>query len=200
MNAWFAALRMALLCALLLPGLARAGGFVRVDEHALVRQGECFVLNAPWQVAQVDHKLRDALQHGVKLHFVQSFELFKPQDWWFNKTVTTQQRELTLSYSALVDAWRIEQRQPQTLDCGGGAEPSVRQFRTLAEALGAIGSVRGWRVLRQEAVGAGQKYEAALRIHLDIGRLPQMLQLSALTNDRWELDSNWQRWGWSPEH
>lgn len=187
------------LYALLLPSLAWAGGFARVDERTLTRQGGCYALNAPWQVTQSDHKLRDALQHGVKLYFVQAFELHKPMDWWFNKTLVTQQRELTLSYNALVDAYRIEVHQTQLLDCGGGAEASVRHFRTLPEALGYIGALRDWKVMRRDALRPGQKYEAAVRIHLDIGRLPQTLQLSALTNDRWDLDSAWQRWEWTPE-
>lgn len=194
-------LRAALLCALLLPGLAWAGGFARVNVHDLQRQGECYVLNAPWQVVQSDSKLREALQHGVKLQFVQSFELERQMDWWFNKSIVTRSRQITLSYSSLVDAYRIELSETGEPDCGGGAEGSVQHFRTLPEALGFIGNLRGWRVMRHEVPQAGKTYLAALRIHLDISRLPQTLQLSALTNDRWDIDSNWQRWEWSaPPH
>lgn len=199
MSRFFAALRTALLYALILPGLAWAGGFARVDGHGLARQDGCFVVNAPWKVAAPEGKLRDALLHGVKLHFVQTFELNKPKDWWFTKNIASHSRQMLLSYNALVDAWRIEVYESGGPECGGGAEASVRHFRSLEEALANIASLRGWRVMRQETARPGERYEAALRVHLDIGRLPQTLQLSALTNDRWELDSGWQRWEWTPQ-
>jgi hypothetical protein len=42
-------------------------------------------------------------------------------------------------------------------------------------------------------------YLAGARLKLDIAQLPKLLQVNALTNKDWELDSDWYRWVIRPE-
>ena len=47
-------------------------------------------------------------------------------------------------------------------------------------------------------VKPGQSYVAALRLHLDLSQMPKTFQVGALANRDWNLNSDWQRWNFTP--
>ena len=44
----------------------------------------------------------------------------------------------------------------------------------------------------------GARYEAALRLRLDVNQLPKPFQVSALASREWTLQSEWHRWSVTP--
>jgi len=56
--------------------------------------------------------------------------------------------------------------------------------------------VRGWLVIDKadKSVRAGEPYQAALRLRLDLNQLPRPFQISALGNKDWSLNSDWKIW------
>jgi hypothetical protein len=48
-------------------------------------------------------------------------------------------------------------------------------------------------VLEKAQVQRGQKYEAGVRMRLDLTQLPKPFQVNALTNREWTLASDWYR-------
>ena len=44
------------------------------------------------------------------------------------------------------------------------------------------------------ALKPGARYVASVRMHLDLSQLPKPLQINALVNTDWGLDSDWHQW------
>ena len=61
-----------------------------------------------------------------------------------------------------------------------------------------LSRVRGRPVADKNGLRKGDRYEAAVRLRLDIGQLPKPFQVSALASRDWTLQSDWQRWTFVP--
>jgi hypothetical protein len=44
----------------------------------------------------------------------------------------------------------------------------------------------------------GTRYEAAVRLRLDVNALPKPFQINALASRDWTLQSEWHRWSFTP--
>ena len=69
---------------------------------------------------------------------------------------------------------------------------------TIFEALQAVGSIGDWRVIDAGQIDSSKSYTAALRMSLDLGKLPKPLQVNALNNRDWNITSDWVRFPFSP--
>lgn len=130
--------------------------------------------------------LSDALEQGVTLAFRLDVELTRPRTLayrlslyqWFEPHASL---TFKLSYQALTGRYRV------TI----GTLP--RYYPNLDEALAAVGSIRGWRVLEPGTLGnlSSHDVEARTRLVLDIGELPKPFQLNAFGSPEWGLSSDW---------
>ena len=59
-----------------------------------------------------------------------------------------------------------------------------------------LSRLRNWGVIErgEKGIRAGEPYEAALRLRLDVTQLPRPFQISALGNKEWSLASDWKTW------
>jgi hypothetical protein len=59
-----------------------------------------------------------------------------------------------------------------------------------------LSRLRNWVVAERGEKGlrAGDTYEAALRLRLDVTQLPKPFQITALGNKDWSLASDWKTW------
>jgi hypothetical protein len=130
--------------------------------------------------------LLEALKNGVSLGFLVEFELTRPRWYWFDEKPASEKLELRLAYLPLAQQYRLS----------SGA--LHQNFPTLAEALGALGTVHGWPVLGQDQVDNGRKYVASVRMRLDPAQLPTPFRVSAVTNREWTLASDWKRFSFMP--
>ncbi|MEO7854896.1 MAG: DUF4390 domain-containing protein, partial [Rubrivivax sp.] len=48
-------------------------------------------------------------------------------------------------------------------------------------------------VIRLDALTSGARYDAAVRLRLDVNQLPKPFQVNALASREWTLASEWQR-------
>ena len=178
------ALLLALSIALALAGpLARAADTIGVEDIRFERSlaDDAWMLWARFELP-IDQRMERALRDGVSLHYVVEFDLTRPRWWWWDENTVEARRVHTLSYHLLTQQYRV------TL---GNEE--VRQFATLAEAVQAIAQVAGWSVVPADALEPNTRYEASLRLRFDRDRLPRSYQLGALTNDDWDIPSEWKR-------
>jgi hypothetical protein len=53
-------------------------------------------------------------------------------------------------------------------------------------------------VARRDQLAKGVRYEAAVRLRLDVNQLPKPFQMSALASREWTLQSEWYRWSLTP--
>lgn len=177
------------MCALVLALFAAAvlANEISVEEAKLAPvDGGGYTLSADFNV-RLSERLEDVLSEGVPLYFNIEFECYQPRWYWFDASVAQKTHQARLSFHALTRTYRLST---------GALHQS---FASAEEAVRALSTVRGWHVLDQGDLDAHSSYEVAVRIALDVNRLPKPFQVSALTNPDWTLSSDWERWGFATD-
>lgn len=180
-------LRSALLLALSIAlagagSLARAADTIGVENIRFERSlaDDAWLLWARFDLP-IDDKIEQALRDGVSLYYVVEFDLTRPRWWWWDENTVEARQVHTLSYHLLTQQFRAT------------IGDEVQQFSTLAQAAQAIAQVSGWSVVPADALEPNTRYEARLRLRFDRDRLPRSYQLGALTNNDWDIASEWKR-------
>jgi len=151
---------------------------LRVDE-------DMYVLNAEFDLA-LNPTLEEALQKGVPLHFIFEFELLRPRWYWLDEKALSLSTEYRVSYNALTRQYRVASGLlGQTFD----ALDEVERF---------LSRVTSRPVATRDQLTKGTRYEAAMRLRLDVNQLPKPFQVNALASREWSLQSEWFRWSFTP--
>lgn len=164
--------------------IASAEG-VKIKSFELERIEGDWLLNASFQI-ELAPGLEDAVQKGVVLYFQTEFELTRGRWYWFEEKAVLAQRQTRLSYQPLTQQFRI------------ASEGFTFTAPTISEALQAVGSIGGWRVIDNAQLDQGKSYAAAFRMLLDLSKLPKPFQVNALNNRDWSVSSDWYRFPFSP--
>ena len=61
-----------------------------------------------------------------------------------------------------------------------------------------MGRVTSRPVARAGDLARGTRYEASIRLRLDVNQLPKPFQVNALTSREWQLASDWRRFPFTP--
>ena len=183
-------LKQLLLSAFLLMGVAFASTVtaegIRIKFFELERVESEWFLNAAFQI-ELSPGLEDAIQKRLVLHFQTEFELTRSRWYWFDERPVLALRQTRLSYQPLTKQFRI---------ASGGLTFTAQ---TLAEALQVVGSIGGWRVIDGSGIDPSKPYSAALRMSLDLSKLPKPFQVNALNNKTWNVASDWTRFAFTPD-
>jgi Domain of unknown function (DUF4390) len=174
----------AALVALALPPFARAdvvpvkAAELRVDEDEILLSAEFDLALTP--------TLEEALQKGIPLYFTIEFDLTRARWYWVDEKIAEWSITYRVSYSSLTRQYRV------------ASGPLGQTFASLDDVERFIGRVSPRPVARADALIKGERYEAALRIRLDVTQLPKPFQVNALALREWQLASDWQRWSFTP--
>ena len=152
---------------------------IRADEDA-------YVLNAEFDLA-LNPTLEEALQKGVPLYFELEFELVRPRKYWFDEKVLSSSTQYRVSYNALTRQYRV------------ASGLLAQTFDGLDEVERFLSRITSRQIARADELQKGVRYEAAIRLRLDVNQLPKTFQLSALASREWSLQSEWHRWSFTPE-
>jgi len=170
---------LACLIAVCVTGPAQAQ-VIKVKQAELERVESAWLLNANFGI-ELPPGLENALKKGVTLHFLVQFELTRSRWYWFDEKAVNVQRQVRLSHQPLINQYRI--------NAGGLA----LNASSLVEALRIAGTIGGWSVVEASAIDADKQYDAALRMTLDLGKLPKPFQVDALNSRDWSLSGEWLR-------
>jgi hypothetical protein len=177
-----------ILCALMALSLisapASAEG-IKLKSADLERVDNDWLLNATFQI-ELTPGLEDAVQKGVVLYFQTEFDLTRSRWYWFDEKPVLAQRQIRLSYQPMTQQYRI------------ASEGFTFSAKTMFEALQAVGSIGGWRVVDGSQIDPSKNYTAALRMALDLSKLPKPFQVNALNNRDWNVTSDWLRFPFLP--
>lgn len=165
-------------------GSANAEG-IKIKSLELERVENDWLLNATFQI-ELSPGLEDAVQKGVVLYFQTEFELTRSRWYWFEEKPAFAQRQTRLSYQPLTQQYRIS------------SEGFTFSAKTIFEALQAVGTIGGWRVIDNNQLDPSKSYTGALRMTLDLSKLPKPFQVNALNNREWNVSSDWLRFPFSP--
>ena len=158
---------------------------IKIKSFELEKADNDWLLNATFQI-ELSPGLEDAVKKGVVLYFQTEFDLTRSRWYWFDEKSALVQRQTRLSYQPLTQQYRI------------ASEGFTFSAKTMSEALQAVGSVGGWRVIDGAQLDSGKAYTASLRMALDLSKLPKPFQVNALNNRDWNVSSDWYRFPFSP--
>ncbi len=164
---------------------AAHGDTIPVKSAELLAEDESYVLNAQFDVA-FNPTLEEALQKGVPLYFVLEFELSRPRWYWLDQKLVEQSVQYRITYSPLTRQYRV------TTGLLG------QQLASLEEVEHLLSRVASRPVIASDALTKGARYEAAVRLRLDVTQLPKPFQINALASRDWSLQSEWYRWSFVP--
>jgi hypothetical protein len=153
---------------------------IKIKSFELEKADNDWLLNATFQI-ELSPGLEDAVQKGVVLYFQTEFDLTRSRWYWFDEKSVLVQRQTRLSYQPLTQQYRI------------ASEGFTFSAKTISEALQAVGSIGGWRVMENAQLDSGRAYTAALHMTLDLSKLPKPFQVNALNNRDWNVSSDWYR-------
>lgn len=157
---------------------------IEIKSADLELAEETYLLNTEAEIT-LNPTLEDALNKGVALHFLADFELKKPRWYWLDETISAAQQHIRLSYHALTRKYQLS------------INNQLKSFPALNEARRELGRISAWPVLKRNLLKEKQNYVAWLRFRLDLSQLPKPLQVNALTDKEWELDSDWFHWSFT---
>jgi len=158
---------------------------IPVKSAELRLEEEGYVLNAQFDVA-FNPTLEEALQKGVSLYFVLEFELSRPRWYWLDEKVVAQSVQYRITYSPLTRQYRV------------ASGLLGQQFESLEEVEHLLSRVASRPVIASDVLTKGARYEAAVRLRLDVTQLPKPFQIDALASRDWSLQSEWYRWSFVP--
>ena len=158
---------------------------IKLKSAELERVDNDWLLNATFKI-ELSPGLEDAVQKGVVLYFQTEFDVTRSRWYWFDEKPAIAQRLTRLSYQPMTQQYRI------------ASEGFTFSAKTIFEALQAVGSIGGWRVIDGSQIDASKSYTAALRMTLDLSKLPKPFQVNALNNRDWNVTSDWVRFPFLP--
>ena len=162
---------------------ARADTIV-VRSAELRAEDDDYVLNADFELS-LNATLEEALQRGVPLYFLLELEISRPRWWWFDDRVLSPSVQYRITWNALTRQYRVS------------SGLFGQALYTLEEIERFLSRVTSRPVARRDQLQRGARYEAALRLRLDVNQLPKPFQVDALASREWSLQSDWHRWSFT---
>jgi hypothetical protein len=158
---------------------------IAVKSAELRADEDTYVLNAEFELS-INPTLEEALQKGIPLYFVFEFELLRPRRFWIDERVLGFTTQYRVSYNALTRQYRL------------ASGLLAQNFEELDEVERFLSRVTSRPVASRDQLVPGTRYEAAVRLRLDVNQLPKPFQVSALASREWVLQSEWHRWSFTP--
>jgi hypothetical protein len=180
-----AAVAAAVLILGMLAAVSARADVIVVKSAELRAEEDGYYLNAEFEFS-LNSTLDEALQKGVPLYFLLEFEISRPRWYWLDEKVVSATTQYRVSYNALTRQYRI------------ASGLLGLTFESLDEVERFLSRVTAREVARRDQLAKGTRYEAALRLRLDVNQLPKPFQMSALASREWTLASDWYRWSFTP--
>lgn len=174
---------LALLALLLsLPALAQSS--IELRSIRLEQSSEGLVLSAGITM-ELAPSVEEALLKGVPITFVAEAQVLRDRWYWYDKSVSTSQRSMRLSYQPLTRRWRLSMGAGAS-DFSSGASLS-QSFEQLSEALQAVGRLSRWRIAEAAEIESDARHNVSFRFRLDTNQLPRPMQIGIAGNPDWNV-------------
>jgi hypothetical protein len=170
-----------LLAMTLAPLSVRASEGIEITRVSLENTDEGLRLSANFSV-ELNRGLEDAITRGIPLYFTTEIEFTRPRWYWFDERAITARQTIRISYDVLTRQYHAAM--------SGRLHQS---FTTLEDALSLLRRPSRWIVADKGALKPGATYNVAIRMGLDVARLPKPFQVNALNNSDWQLSSDWKQ-------
>lgn len=146
-----------------------------------------YLVNADIDIDLTDAAL-EALENGIALTILINFEILRFRDFMWNEAIAELQARRQLSFHPLSNQYLVE-------DLNAG---TTRTFRSLREALEALGQIRNFPLIDAYFLDQDERYVLEVGAYLDIESLPTPLRVLAYLNPAWHLSSKWHEYPLTP--
>lgn len=145
-------------------------------------------------VIQLSPPVETALKRGVTLYFVSELAINRSRWYWLNTDVARDEQVTKLSFNALTQQYRITR---------GSLFQSFHELKDALLVLGhqtaspvpvALLDKKGGGYFTRLLKKGSECCSAFARMRLDVTQLPKPMQVNALTNEDWNLESEPYRW------
>ncbi len=126
----------------------------------------------------------EALTSGVPLTFVVDMEVSRHRHWLWNTTVAQLEQRYRLEYHSLTDLFLVTNLTTGIQDSHYNLESALKE----------LGRIDGFPLLDHRLLANRERYQAQLRVRLDVEALPAPLRVSAYVSPEWRLTSPWYNW------
>ena len=158
---------------------------IAVDSAEVRIEDDEVLLNAQFAIS-FNATLEEALQRGIPLYFVLEADVTRPRWYWLDEKVLALSTQYRVSYNALTRQYRV-------------ATGLLGQtFESLDEVERFLSRVAARPIATLDQLAKGTRFDAAVRLRLDVNALPKPFQVSALASREWSLQSEWHRWSFTP--
>ncbi|OZB30914.1 MAG: hypothetical protein B7X60_16540, partial [Polynucleobacter sp. 39-45-136] len=120
---------------------------IKIKSVEIERADNDWLLNATFQI-ELAPGLEDAVKKGVVLYFQTEFDVTRSRWYWFDEKPALAQRQTRLSYQPITQQYRI------------ASEGFTFSAKTILEALQAVGTIGGWKVVDNNQIDPGKSYTA----------------------------------------
>jgi hypothetical protein len=166
---------------------ARAADGVEITRANLENSDDGYKLAIGFSF-ELNRGLEDAITRGIPLYFTTEVELTRPRWYWFDEKAVDTSQTVRISYDVLTRQYRAA--------ISGGLQQS---FSTLEDALSLVKRPGRWLIAEKGTLKSGEMYNIAVRMGLDMARLPKPFQVNALNNSDWRLSSDWKQFTFRAE-
>lgn len=177
-------LALLLVAGLLLTETVRAEG-IGVISASIEPAEDSYQLSANFEVS-FNQTIEDAISRGLSLPFIVEYEITRPRWYWLDETVVKSSRSRQISYNALTRQYRLT------------IGSLFQNFERLEDVRQVLTFVRVIDLVDRIQLHKGTTYQAAIRMRLDVSRLPKPFQVNALASRDWNLESDWYRFTYTP--
>lgn len=182
-----------LLIAMFSSALPAQAGSIQIEKAEARQTEDGYQLSAIFQI-QLSPSIEMALQRGVTLHFVSKFSVSRSRWYWFDTDVMQIEQVSKLSYNLLTQQYRITR---------GSLYQSFYELNDVLKILGqvvvpsisneSLNKTGGGYISRILKKGS-ECCEAEVSMQLDVSQLPKPMQVNALANEEWKLESKPYHW------
>jgi hypothetical protein len=166
---------------------AQANDGIEITRANLETTEEGYKLAASFSF-ELNQGLLDAITRGVPLYFTTEVQLTRPRWYWFDEKTVTASQTIRITHNVLTHQYHAA--------VSGGLQLS---FRSLDDALSLVRQPNRWVVAEKDELKPGEVYNVAMRMGLDVTRLPKPFQVHALNSSDWRFSSDWKRFTFKAE-
>lgn len=175
-------------------GGAQEASLIRLRSvHGYEEAGQFFI-DAQFSMRLTD-AAREALENGIPLVFQVDAAIYRGRDMFWDERLSGAREEITLRFNQFTRRYLVSRM----------ISSRFGRYHSLANALAAIGDIQAMAVGSSALVNRSPDPEGAatsppgrregrLRLRLMHERLPSPLQLPAIFDAQWQIDSGWQDW------
>ncbi len=176
-----------LLLPLLAPPAVQAAEVVEITGANLESTDEGYRLSLAFSF-DLTRGLEDAVTRGIPLYFTTEVQISRPRWYWFDEKTLTASQTIRISYNVLTHQYHAA--------ISGGLQQS---FSSLDDALSLVRRPSRWIIAEKDALKSGGVYNVAVRMGLDVTRLPKPFQVHALNSSDWRFSSDWKQFTFKAE-